>query len=257
MFDPVVLTYGLTPPSLAARLGIAASLLLAALARIGVVGAAHLDGSDNELATYLAIERSSSAAGCRPGRPVIGALGVLADMGVTEASAVSDPPRHPTTPCANSSPGLPRRRHDLVATTHTLGSLTLGATLPLLLTLHASGAALVDVLITPIAELDPRHADRRHGATHLRAYYYRARRRRRRASHPARSTRKHRARTAARAQKAARAIGPCRRVSRRRPPASLRGHRQVAPAPGAPLAGIGRYAAGRSAASSSRDLQGG
>ena len=40
MFVTVVLTYGLTPPSLAACLGIAASLLLAALAGVAVVGAA-------------------------------------------------------------------------------------------------------------------------------------------------------------------------------------------------------------------------
>jgi uncharacterized membrane protein len=151
MFVTVLLTYGLTPPSLAACLGIAASLLLAALAGVAVVGAAHLDGSDSELATYLAIERSSlSLQGVILAGLVIGALGVLADMGVTQASAVMAI-RHANPELSARqlfSGGFRVGRDHLVATTHTLVLVYVGATLPLLLTLHASGVALVDALNT-------------------------------------------------------------------------------------------------------------
>ena len=151
MFVTVLLTYGLTPPSLAACLGIAASLLLAALAGVAVVGAAHLDGSDSELATYLAIERSSlSLQGVVLAGLVIGALGVLADMGVTQASAVMAI-RHANPELSVRqlfSGGFRVGRDHLVATTHTLVLVYVGATLPLLLTLHASGVALIDAVNT-------------------------------------------------------------------------------------------------------------
>ena len=81
---------------------------------------------------------------------VIGALGVLADMGVTQASAVMALRR------ANpglSAVGLYRGaftvgRDHLVATTHTLVLAYVGATLPLLLVLRTTGVALPDALNT-------------------------------------------------------------------------------------------------------------
>jgi uncharacterized membrane protein len=149
MFVTVLLTYGLSPPSLAAYLGIAASLLLAALAGVAAVGAAHLDGRSGELATYLATQRSSlSLHGVVLAGLVIGALGVLADMGVTQASAVMAI-RHANPELSARqlfSGGFRVGRDHLVATTHTLVLVYVGATLPLLLTLHASGVALVDAL---------------------------------------------------------------------------------------------------------------
>jgi uncharacterized membrane protein len=79
---------------------------------------------------------------------VLGALGVLADMAVTQASAVMAPRR------ANPSLG-PRRlyregfavgRDHLVATTHTLVLAYAGATLPLLLVLQSARVGTVDAL---------------------------------------------------------------------------------------------------------------
>ena len=81
---------------------------------------------------------------------VIGALGVLADMGVTQASAVMALRRaNPTL----SAVGLYRGaftvgRDHLVATTHTLVLVYVGATLPLLLVLRTTGVALPDALNT-------------------------------------------------------------------------------------------------------------
>ena len=79
---------------------------------------------------------------------VVGALGVLADMGVTQASTVMAL-RHANP--ALTARGLYRSafavgRDHLVATTHTLVLAYLGATLPLLLVLHASGVTATDAL---------------------------------------------------------------------------------------------------------------
>jgi uncharacterized membrane protein len=81
---------------------------------------------------------------------VIGALGVLADMGVTQASAVMALRR------ANprlSAFGLYRGaftvgRDHLVATTHTLVLAYVGATLPLLLVPRTTGVGVTDALNT-------------------------------------------------------------------------------------------------------------
>jgi uncharacterized membrane protein len=149
MFVTVVLTYGITPPSLAACLGIAGSLLLAALAGLAVVDAAQLDGRTGELSAYLATAGGGiSLQGVVLAGLVIGVLGVLADMGVTQASTVMALRR--------ANPRLGTRglflgafgvgRDHLVATTHTLVLAYLGASLPLLLGLGAAGVTTTDAL---------------------------------------------------------------------------------------------------------------
>jgi uncharacterized membrane protein len=149
MFVTVILTYGVTPPSLAACLGIAGSLLLAALAGVVTVDAARLDGRSGELSAYLATTNPGvSLQGIVLAGLVIGVLGVLADMGVTQASTVMALRR--------ANPSLGARalfsgafgvgRDHLVATTHTLVLAYLGASLPLLLSLGASGVSTTDAL---------------------------------------------------------------------------------------------------------------
>jgi uncharacterized membrane protein len=151
MFVTVLLTYGISAPSLAACLGIGISLLLAALAAAAAADAAGLDGRSSELSSYLSGMRSGlSLQGVVLAGMVIGALGVLADMGVTQASAVmalrrADP--------AGSARLLYRRgftvgRDHLVATTHTLVLVYVGATLPLLLVMNASGVGFTDAVNT-------------------------------------------------------------------------------------------------------------
>jgi hypothetical protein len=82
MFVTVVLTYGLSPPSLAACLGIGTCLLFAAVVDMVAADAAHLDGRSSELATFLAgTDRAISLQGVVLAGLVIGALGVLADYG--------------------------------------------------------------------------------------------------------------------------------------------------------------------------------
>jgi uncharacterized membrane protein len=151
MFVTVVLTYGLSAQSLAASLGIALSLAFAALAGTVAVGSAALDGRSGDLGTVLSQTNGAiSLQGVVLAGLVIGALGVLADMGVTQASAVMALRRaNPSL----SAFGLYRAaftvgRDHLVATTHTLVLAYVGATLPLLLVLRTTGVALPDALNT-------------------------------------------------------------------------------------------------------------
>jgi uncharacterized membrane protein len=149
MFVTVMFTYGVSATSLAACLGIAGSLVFAALAGTIAVHAAALDGRSSDLATYLATtQHGLSLRGIVLVGLVVGALGVLADMGVTQASTVMA--------LRQANPALGARalfrsafavgRDHLVATTHTLVLAYLGATLPLLLALQASGVSATDAI---------------------------------------------------------------------------------------------------------------
>jgi uncharacterized membrane protein len=149
MLVTVGLTYGITAQSAAAVLGIAGSLLFAAVVGTVAVDAARLDGRTGELSIALAqAQPGLSLQAVVLAGLVIGALGVLADMAVTQASAVLALRR--------ANPGLRARRlfregyavgrDHLVATTHTLVLAYVGATLPLLLVLQGAGVSTADLL---------------------------------------------------------------------------------------------------------------
>jgi uncharacterized membrane protein len=149
MFITVGLTYGVSPQSAAAILGISASLLFAGVAGTIAVHAAQLDGRSSDLAIYLQQSDSRlSLQGIVLAGLVLGALGVLADMAVTQASAVMALRR--------ANPELKARalftgafgvgRDHLIATTHTLVLVYVGATLPLLLVLQSAGVSTTDAL---------------------------------------------------------------------------------------------------------------
>jgi uncharacterized membrane protein len=151
MLITVVLTYGLSASSLAAILGIAASLLLAALLGVIAVQAARLDGRASEVSQALTqLDASVSLQGVVLAGLVFGALGVLADQAVTQASAVLALRR--------ASPQLSVRglyrealtvgRDHLIATTHTLVLVYVGATFPLLLVLQVGHVGAIDALNT-------------------------------------------------------------------------------------------------------------
>jgi uncharacterized membrane protein len=149
MFITVGLTYGVSPQSAAAILGISASLLLAGVVGTVAVHAAQLDGRSSDLALFLQqSDRRVSLQGIVLAGLVLSALGVLADMAVTQASAVMAIRR--------ANPGLAARalfsrgfsvgRDHLIATTHTLVLVYVGATLPLLLVLQSTGVTTSDAL---------------------------------------------------------------------------------------------------------------
>jgi uncharacterized membrane protein len=149
MFITVGLTYGFSPQSGAAILGIAGSLLFATVIGTLAVHAARLDGQSSEYSTVLSQANARiSLQGIVLGGLVIASLGVLADMAVTQASAVmalrrANPQLNPR---ALFSSGFGVGRDHLVATTHTLVLVYVGATLPLLLVLHSVGVGFTDAL---------------------------------------------------------------------------------------------------------------
>jgi uncharacterized membrane protein len=149
MFVTLGLTYGAAPASLAAALGIAASLGLAAVLAHVWVGLAHLDGRGSELSTVLSQQNASlSLQGVVLAGMVIGALGVLADTGVTQASAVMALRRaNPALgPAAVYREAFGVGRDHLTATIHTLVLAYVGASLPLILILSSANVATSDAL---------------------------------------------------------------------------------------------------------------
>lgn len=153
MFVTVVLTYGVGPPSLAAILGIAGAVVLATVLGSVAVDAASLDGreTDDAGALLAATEGEISLEGIVLAGMVLGALGVLADMAVTQASAVMALRRaNPALgPRALFDGAFSVGRDHLVATTHTLVLAYVGATLPLLLLLEGAGVTGTDAVNTP------------------------------------------------------------------------------------------------------------
>jgi len=151
MFVTLVLTNGLGAQTFAAALGISATLLLTCVLAALCVGLVHLDGNADDVSLYLSQQNSDlSLQGVVLAGIVIGALGVLADTAVTQASAVMALRR--------ANPALSSRglyggaitvgRDHLSATIHTLVLAYVGATLPLLLAMRTSGVAFGDAINT-------------------------------------------------------------------------------------------------------------
>jgi uncharacterized membrane protein len=149
MFITLVLTNGIGAQTLAAALGISATLVLACgLAWLGV-RVAHLDGKSDDVALALGSQdRRLSLEGIVLAGMLVGALGVIADTAVTQASAV--------TALRRTNPALGARRlyreaftvgrDHLSATIHTLVLAYTGAALPLLLVMRQARLPLGDAL---------------------------------------------------------------------------------------------------------------
>lgn len=153
MFVTLVLTNGIGAQTFAAALGVSATLVLTCGLAWAATGFTRLDGrGEGELITIAAQAGGQvSLQGVVLAAMLIGALGVLADTAVTQASAVMALRR--------ANPALAARglyrgavvvgRDHLAATIHTLVLAYAGAVLPLLLLLRGSQAANVDVLSSP------------------------------------------------------------------------------------------------------------
>jgi uncharacterized membrane protein len=149
MFITVGLTYGVSAASAAAILGIAVSLVFAAVLGTLAARSAGLDGRTGDLAVFLQqTDPDLSLQGIIIAGLLLAALGVVADMAVTQASAVMALRR--ANPALGAR-GLFREgfavgRDHLIATTHTLVLVYAGATLPLLLVLQGAGVRTTDAL---------------------------------------------------------------------------------------------------------------
>jgi uncharacterized membrane protein len=145
MFVTLLLTYGPGAQSLAASLGIGLSLLLAAVVGHAAVAGAHLDGRTGELPiSALGV----SLQGIVLAGMVVGVLGVLTDMAVSQASAVTAlREANPSLgPLALYRGAFSVGRDHLAATIHTLVLAYVGAALPLILVLRDSHVGLGDAL---------------------------------------------------------------------------------------------------------------
>ncbi|MBA2579334.1 MAG: YibE/F family protein [Thermoleophilaceae bacterium] len=136
MFVTIALAHGVGPKSLAAALGTATSLLLTAALALAFTELVHLTGFSSEEATLLQANAGAvSLEGLVLAGIVIGALGVLDDVTVSQASAVMALQR------ANPAQGfgqlyrggLTVGRDHVAATVNTLVLAYVGASLPILL----------------------------------------------------------------------------------------------------------------------------
>jgi uncharacterized membrane protein len=149
MFVTLLLTNGLGVQTMAAALGISVTLLFTCGLAYVAVKFTSLDGaSDLDMLSIRAGSQTLSLKGVILAGMLIGALGVLADTAVTQASAVMALRR------ANPRYGVRRLysegftigRDHLSATIHTLVLAYAGATLPLLLLLRAGQSTTTDLV---------------------------------------------------------------------------------------------------------------
>jgi uncharacterized membrane protein len=145
----IPLAHGRGPKSLAAVLGTAASLLLTALLASAFTEAAHLTGFSSEEATFLQVSGAGlSLEGLLLAGMVIGALGVLDDVTVSQASTVLA--------LRGAAPELGFRdlfgralrvgRDHVSATVNTLVLAYVGASLPVLLIFSSADIGLGEAL---------------------------------------------------------------------------------------------------------------
>jgi uncharacterized membrane protein len=149
MFVTVTLTNGLGAQTMAAALGITATLLLACGLAAAGVHLASLDGRGDDLALALGQQTQTvSLTGVVLAGMIVGALGVLADTAVTQASAVMALRRADPTlsGAALYRAALVVGRDHLSATIHTLVLAYAGALLPLLLIVTHLQMTTVDAL---------------------------------------------------------------------------------------------------------------
>ncbi|HWI73046.1 MAG TPA: YibE/F family protein [Baekduia sp.] len=149
MFITLVLTNGIGVQTLAAALGITTTLLLSAGLAVAGLHVAHLDGKTDDITLALGNQDAGlSLQGVVLAGMLIGALGVLADTAVTQASAVMALRRANPALAAGAlyREGFTVGRDHLSATIHTLVLAYTGAALPLLLVMRQSQLGVGDAL---------------------------------------------------------------------------------------------------------------
>jgi uncharacterized membrane protein len=153
MFAVLYLTHGFSARTSAAVLGTLVSLALIGLLGLGFSAASRLTGLDDETNNLISVFGAHvDPRGLLLAGMIIGALGVLDDVTVTQASAVwelraADPEL--------STLGLFRAalnigRDHVAAAVNTLALAYAGASLPLLLLFISSGRGASDVLTTQV-----------------------------------------------------------------------------------------------------------
>ena len=143
------LSYGLGAKAMAAWLGTAVSLLIAAGLAHGFARIAHLSGAASDESVYLGAAQSSvSLQGLLVAGMVIGVLGVLVDLTVSQASTVIALRRvNPSLGFRGLFRGALEVGHDhIAATVHTLVFAYAGASLPVLLIFSVGDTSFADAV---------------------------------------------------------------------------------------------------------------
>ena len=143
------LSYGIGAKSLAAWLGTALSLLLAAGLAYAFAHVAHLSGAASDESVYLGASQSSlSLQGLLVAGIVIGALGVILDLTVSQASTVIALRRaNPSLGFGGLFRGALEVGHDhIAATVATLVFAYAGAALPVLLIFNVGDTSFTDAV---------------------------------------------------------------------------------------------------------------
>ncbi|ROT31411.1 YibE/F family protein [Micromonospora sp. HM5-17] len=149
MFVVLYLTHGVTAQTSVAVLGTLGSLLLTGVLGTVAIAATHLTGFGSEDATALSfLDADVDLHGLLLAGIIIGSLGVLDDVTVTQAATVTE--------LARANPALSRRqlyqaatrvgRAHIASTVNTIILAYAGASLPLLLLIVAGGRGTVEVL---------------------------------------------------------------------------------------------------------------
>jgi uncharacterized membrane protein len=148
MLVTMPLSYGLGAKMMAAWLGTAASLLLAAGLAAGFTHLAHLSGVSSDESIYLGATSGLSLQGLLIAGMVIGALGVLVDLTVSQASTVIALRRaNPALGFRALYRGALDVGHDhIAATVNTLVFAYAGASLPVLLIFAIGGTSFTDAI---------------------------------------------------------------------------------------------------------------
>jgi uncharacterized membrane protein len=151
------LSHGLNVRTSVAVIGTAASLGLIALLAAVFTGVTHLTGLASEEAVYLRLGADTvSLTGLLLAGIVIGALGVLDDVTVTQTSAVWE--LHAANPDADRrrlfTSALQIGRDHIASTVNTLVLAYAGASLPLLLLFQQSGRSLRELLTSEVVAVE-------------------------------------------------------------------------------------------------------
>jgi uncharacterized membrane protein len=150
-FCTLYLAHGVNDRTTVALLGTLGSLALTAMLAVGFSSAARLSGlASEESAILLSFAPDLDFRGLLLAAVIIGTLGVLDDVTITQVSAVWE--LHRTDPERSArqlySAGIRIGRDHIASTVNTLVLAYAAAALPLLLIFSQSGLAFADVLVT-------------------------------------------------------------------------------------------------------------
>jgi uncharacterized membrane protein len=147
LYAVIYLAHGVSLRTSAALLGTLTALLLAALLSWGAIELAHLTGlsedQNNEVAAYLG---NVSITGLLLAGFIIGSLGVLNDVTVTQASTAFELAEHSDSRRAIFLGAMRVGRDHIASTVYTLVLAYAGSALPLLLLFSVANRSLGDVL---------------------------------------------------------------------------------------------------------------